>query len=127
MGAWDKITGGQPKSWSDAQFATFKVAYNSMVEGKFSWTDAIPPLNLPGAGGKIAMLSTKGMLSLGERGVYALKVERLHEELKTQSLASIRSHWINFGPASQGFLDKNAERVFVRLCVMHVEVYGKLK
>lgn len=128
MGLLDVITGGKPKSMSSAQFDRFKEHYDQLVDGKFSWLDAIPPTNIPGIGGKIAMLSVKGLLSFGERGVYAGKTAKLHEELKTQSLGDIKFLWTQpNGACGVGFLDKNAERVFVRICALHYATYGSLK
>lgn len=128
MGAWDKFWGGQPNSWSNEQYDKFKKAYSQIVDGKFGFLDYVPPLNIPGAGGKIAMLSVKGMVSLGEKGVYAGKVEQLHQDLASWSLNEVKSAWTEpGGKAERGFNDLDAFRVFIRLCILHKVVYGRLK
>jgi hypothetical protein len=81
MGVLDYIFGTYPSKWTAQQTSAFSRAYDSMVAGTFSWTDFIPPTDLPGVGSTMMMWSLKGLVQFGNKGTTALDVEFVHNKL----------------------------------------------
>ena len=78
MGLFDKLFVVKPR-WTAAEWDTFSKNYDAMAKGVFSWTDFIPPTNLPGVGVKAILLSLKTMVSAGNKGLIAGYVDKMHQ------------------------------------------------
>jgi hypothetical protein len=124
QGIQDALFGGKPNRWTQGQWDTFCDNYSKMGKGVFSWTDFVPPTNLPGIGVKAIGLSLKGLVSGGNRGRFAGYVETLNQcyaqRLTTQEIYDTYSY-------NMTAIGYTYDQVFTTALALHDKVFPRMR
>jgi len=117
--------GSYPGDWSKDQIKRFDETYNRMVKGVFSWTDFIPPTDLPGLGTTMMQLSLKALLGFGNLGRTALATGAVHDGLAQQPPNQVFEDWKGFNKLNLPGSGLSELQYFGVLLTCEKAVYGQ--
>ena len=124
MGILDYFFGTYPGKWTAQQTSAFSRAYDSMVAGTFSWTDFIPPTDLPGVGSSMMQWSLKALVQFGNKGTTALDVENVHNKLLDGAKVSDIFEDNQYTKFKRPGTGMNEKQVFCVILMLESIVYG---